>query len=194
MADVSVRHWVHRRLRHACGRIGMTDIAFIGLGIMGSPMAVHLVGAGHRVAGYNRSPAKAKALGEAGGRVAASIADAVAGAEVVALMVPDTPDVQAVLAGDGGVFAHAAPGTLIIDFSTIRPDATRELADEAARRGLRYLDAPVSGGEAGARAATLSIMVGGEPDVYARAEPLLAHYARAVTLMGGPGSGQLTKM
>ncbi|MFI7703356.1 2-hydroxy-3-oxopropionate reductase [Nonomuraea sp. NPDC049480] len=171
----------------------VTTIAFIGLGIMGSPMAVHLVKAGHSVAGFNRSPEKTKALAEAGGRVAASIADAVTGAEVVALMVPDSPDVRHVLSGDGGVFAHAGPGTLIIDFSTIRPDVTRELAEEAGRRGLRYLDAPVSGGEAGARNAALSIMVGGDGDAFEAAKPIFDVVGKTVVHVGPSGAGQTVK-
>ncbi|MGW4790831.1 2-hydroxy-3-oxopropionate reductase [Nonomuraea sp. NPDC004297] len=176
------------------GRItDVTAIAFIGLGIMGSPMAVHLVKAGHAVAGYNRTPDKAAPLAAAGGRAARSIADAVTGAEVVALMVPDSPDVQDVLTGPDGVFAHAAPGTLIIDFSSIRPDVTRELAGEAARRGLRYLDAPVSGGEAGARNAALSIMVGGEADAFEAARPLFDVVGKTVVHVGPSGSGQTVK-
>ncbi|MEV0996206.1 2-hydroxy-3-oxopropionate reductase [Nonomuraea sp. NPDC050202] len=171
----------------------MTAIAFIGLGIMGSPMAVHLVKAGHAVAGYNRTPEKAGPLAAAGGRAAESIADAVTGAEVVALMVPDSPDVQDVLAGPGGVFEHAAPGTLIIDFSSIRPDVTRELAEEAGRRGLRHLDAPVSGGEAGARNAALSIMVGGDADAFEAARPVFEAVGRTVVHVGPSGSGQTVK-
>ncbi|SDL50403.1 2-hydroxy-3-oxopropionate reductase [Nonomuraea jiangxiensis] len=171
----------------------MTSIAFIGLGIMGSPMAVHLVKAGHSVTGYNRTPAKARALAEAGGRVADSIAEAARGAEVVALMLPDSPDVRGVLTGEAGVFAHAAPGTLIIDFSSIRPDVTRELAGEAARHGLRYLDAPVSGGEAGARNAALSIMVGGESDDFEAAKPIFDAVGRTVVHVGPSGAGQTVK-
>ncbi|MEV4171040.1 2-hydroxy-3-oxopropionate reductase [Nonomuraea sp. NPDC049709] len=171
----------------------MTAIAFIGLGIMGSPMAVHLVRAGHAVAGYNRTPAKAAPLAEAGGRVAGSIADAVTGAEVVALMVPDSADVQDVLTGADGVFAHAAPGTLIIDFSSIRPDVTRELAEQAGERGLRHLDAPVSGGEAGARNAALSIMVGGEADAFEAARPIFDAVGKTVVHVGPSGSGQTVK-
>src|SRR5690349_12215609 len=106
----------------------MSNIAFIGLGIMGSPMAVHLAKAGHQVVGYNRSPERTKALVEAGGTAADSIAKAVADADVIALMVPDSPDVQAVLTGENGVFDHAKSGALIIDFSSIRPDVTTELA------------------------------------------------------------------
>ncbi|TMR30419.1 2-hydroxy-3-oxopropionate reductase [Nonomuraea zeae] len=171
----------------------MTAIAFIGLGIMGSPMAVHLVAAGHTVTGYNRSPAKAKPLEEAGGRVAGSIAEAVTGAQAVALMVPDSPDVRDVLTGDDGVFAHAAPGTLVIDFSSIRPDVTRELAAEADSRGLRYLDAPVSGGEAGARNAALSIMVGGEREAFEAARPIFEAVGRTVVHVGPSGAGQTVK-
>ncbi|MBF8191855.1 2-hydroxy-3-oxopropionate reductase [Nonomuraea sp. K274] len=182
-----------RAAGHHHGRISVSTIAFIGLGIMGSPMAVHLVEAGHTVAGYNRSPEKARALGEAGGRVAKSVADAVTGAEVVALMVPDSPDVQDVLTGDDGVFATAAPGTLIIDFSSIRPDVTRELAEEAGRRGLRYLDAPVSGGEAGARNAALSIMVGGADGDFEAAKPIFDAVGRTVAHVGPSGAGQTVK-
>ncbi|MFG6195823.1 2-hydroxy-3-oxopropionate reductase [Nonomuraea sp. JJY05] len=171
----------------------MTTIAFIGLGIMGSPMAIHLVEAGHTVTGYNRSPEKARALAEAGGRVAESIADAVSGAEAVALMVPDSPDVQDVLTGEDGVFAHAAPGTLVIDFSSIRPDVTRELAAEAAGRGLRYLDAPVSGGEAGAKNAALSIMVGGAGDAFEAARPIFDVVGKTVVHVGPSGAGQTVK-
>ncbi|MFI6739806.1 2-hydroxy-3-oxopropionate reductase [Nonomuraea sp. NPDC050451] len=173
--------------------MNVTTIAFIGLGIMGSPMAIHLVKAGHTVTGYNRSPEKAKALAEAGGRVAESIADAVSGAEAVALMVPDSPDVQDVLTGEDGVFAHAAPGALVIDFSSIRPDVTRELAAEAARRGLRYLDAPVSGGEAGAKNAALSIMVGGAGDAFEAARPIFDALGRTVVHVGPSGAGQTVK-
>ncbi|WP_406675434.1 2-hydroxy-3-oxopropionate reductase [Nonomuraea sp. N2-4H] len=173
--------------------MAVTAIAFIGLGIMGSPMAVHLVNAGHDVTGYNRTPAKARPLAEAGGRVAESVAQAVTSAEVVAIMVPDSPDVQNVLRGDDGVFAHAAPGTLIIDFSTIRPDVTRELAEEAGRRGLRYLDAPVSGGEAGARNATLSIMVGGDAEAFEAAKPIFDVVGKTVVHVGPSGAGQTVK-
>ena len=129
----------------------MRTIAFIGLGVMGSPMAVHLAEAGHQVIGYNRSPGKDGPLLAAGGKSADSVAEAVADAEIVCLMVPDTPDVRGVLAAPGGVFDSARPNALIIDFSTIRPDVSAELAEQAAARGLRMLDAPVSGGQAGAR-------------------------------------------
>lgn len=171
----------------------MTDIAFIGLGIMGSPMAVHLAEAGHQVTAYARTEAKAAPLVAAGGRAAASIADAVKGAEVICLMVPDSPDVQDVLAGEDGVFDSARAGALIIDFSSIRPDVAVELGTQAARRGFRLLDAPVSGGEAGAVAATLSIMVGGTAEDFAEARPILDTVGKTVVHVGPGGSGQTVK-
>ena len=171
----------------------MTDIAFIGLGIMGSPMAVHLAQAGNDVVGHNRTPDKAKPLVEAGGRSADSVADAVKDADVVAVMVPDSPDVQEVLTGDDGVFEHAKPGALVIDFSSIRPDVTVELAEQAQAKGLRYLDAPVSGGEAGALDAALSIMVGGSAEDFAAAEPLFEVVGKTVVHVGSNGAGQTVK-
>jgi 2-hydroxy-3-oxopropionate reductase len=171
----------------------MSDIAFIGTGIMGSPMAVHLAKAGHRVTGYNRSPEKLAALVEAGGTAAESVAAAVRDVDVVALMLPDSPDVAAVLAGDGGVFDNASAGTLIIDFSSIRPDVTTELAAEAATRGFRIIDAPVSGGEAGAANAALSIMVGASEEDFAAAKPLLDVVGKTVVHVGPNGSGQTVK-
>lgn len=171
----------------------MTRIAFIGTGIMGSPMAVNLARAGHDVTGYNRTPEKTSALVEAGGTTAGSVAEAVTGADVVCVMVPDSPDVQDVLSGEDGVFDAATPGTLVIDFSTIRPDVTTELAAQARARGLRPLDAPVSGGEAGAVAGTLSVMVGGDADDVAEARPLLDVVGGTVVHVGGSGAGQTVK-
>ena len=171
----------------------MSTIAFIGLGIMGSPMAVHLAKAGHQVVGYNRSPQRTAALVEAGGTAADSIAKAVAGADVVAVMVPDSPDVQAVLAGENGVFDNAPAGALIIDFSSIRPDITTALAAQAVERGFRLIDAPVSGGEAGAVNAALSIMVGGTPEDFESAKPILDVVGKTVVHVGPNGSGQTVK-
>jgi 2-hydroxy-3-oxopropionate reductase len=171
----------------------MTNIAFIGLGIMGSPMAVHLAKAGHQVAGYNRTPEKAAPLVDAGGRAAESIVDAVRDAEVVCVMVPDSPDVADVLSGEGGVFDNAKPGTLVIDFSSIRPDVTTQLAEQATAKGLRLVDAPVSGGEAGAVNAALSIMVGGEPDDFEAAKPFLDVVGKTVVHVGPSGAGQTVK-
>jgi 2-hydroxy-3-oxopropionate reductase len=171
----------------------MSTIAFIGLGIMGSPMAIHLQNAGHRVVGYNRSPEKTQPLVAAGGSAAGSVAEAVADADVVATMVPDSPDVVDVLTGEDGVFAHARPGALVIDFSTIRPDVTTDLARQAKERGFRLLDAPVSGGEAGAKNAALSIMVGGAPADFEAAKPYLEVVGKTVVHVGPSGSGQTVK-
>ena len=168
-------------------------IGFIGLGIMGSPMAVHLATAGHQVTGFNRSPEKTKPLVAAGGREAASTAEAVADADVVCVMVPDSPDVVALMEGAEGVFAHAKPGALIIDFSSIRPDVTADLAARARERGFRYLDAPVSGGEAGAKNAVLSIMVGGSADDFQAAKPIFDVVGGTVVHVGPNGAGQTVK-
>ena len=171
----------------------MSTIAFIGLGIMGSPMACHLVNAGHTVIGLDTSPERTAALVEAGGKAAGSIEQAVKEADVVAIMVPDSPQVQTVLLGDDGVFAHAQPGTLVIDFSSIRPDVTAEFAKVGAERGLRILDAPVSGGEPGAVNATLSIMVGGSDDDFASAKPILDTVGKTIVHVGANGAGQTVK-
>ncbi|HEY7077741.1 MAG TPA: 2-hydroxy-3-oxopropionate reductase [Solirubrobacteraceae bacterium] len=171
----------------------MTTVAFIGLGIMGAPMARHLVDAGFDVVGFNRSPKKLEPLVEHGGRGAETIADAVREADIVALMVPDSPDVQDVLAGEGGVFDNAKDGALIIDFSSIRPDVAAELAAQARERGLRMLDAPVSGGEAGAVAAKLSIMVGGEAEDFEAAKPVFDAVGATIVHVGPSGAGQTVK-
>jgi 2-hydroxy-3-oxopropionate reductase len=171
----------------------MTNIAFIGLGIMGSPMAVHLAKAGHQVTGYNRTPEKAGPLVDAGGRAAESIADAVRDAEVVCVMVPDSPDVVDVLTGEDGVFDNAKPGVLVVDFSSIRPDVTTQLAEQAKAKGVRLVDAPVSGGEAGAVNAALSIMVGGETADFEAAKPYLDVVGKTVVHVGPSGAGQTVK-
>jgi 2-hydroxy-3-oxopropionate reductase len=170
-----------------------STIAFIGLGIMGQPMSIHLQKAGHDVCGVNLSPERLQPLIEAGGRGAGTIAEAVKGADVVAVMVPDSPDVEGVLTGDDGVFAHAEPGTLVIDFSSIRPDVTAALAEKALAAGFRFIDAPVSGGEAGAVNATLSIMVGGSAEDFAAARPILEAVGKTVVHVGPSGSGQTVK-
>lgn len=171
----------------------MTRVGFIGLGIMGAPMAVNLVKAGFEVVGFNRSPEKVRGLVAAGGQAAGSIAEAVRGADVVASMVPDSPDVRAVLAGEQGVFASAAPGTVVIDFSTIRPDVAVELAEAGRQVGLRVVDAPVSGGEQGAVDGVLSIMVGGRAEDVAAARPVLEAVGSTVVHVGPPGAGQTVK-
>lgn len=171
----------------------MTTVAFIGLGIMGAPMAGHLVQAGFDVVGYNRSRPKIDELIASGGRGAGSVAEAVRSADIVAVMVPDSPDVNDVLAGDGGVFEAARPGTLIIDFSSIRPDVTTELAAQAKERGFRLLDAPVSGGEAGAVNAALSIMVGGDATDFEAASDVFAAVGKTIVHVGPSGAGQTVK-
>lgn len=175
----------------------MTDtkptIAFIGLGIMGGPMAANLVGAGYTVTGYNRSRGKVETLVANGGKGAATIAEAVADADVIITIVPDSPDVEAVATGDDGLLAHAKPGAVWIDCSSIRPDVAVALAREAAEHDLKAVDAPVSGGEAGAVEATLSIMVGGDAEVVEAVRPVLETVGTTVVHVGPSGSGQTVK-
>ncbi|HSZ46845.1 MAG TPA: 2-hydroxy-3-oxopropionate reductase [Streptosporangiaceae bacterium] len=171
----------------------MTTIAFIGLGIMGRPMARNLIQAGHDVVGYNRSQAAVQAHVGAGGRAAGTVAEAVTGAGVVITMLPDSPDVESVADGDGGILASASPGTLYIDMSTIRPDVAAGLAARGAERGLRVLDAPVSGGEQGAIDGALSIMVGGAAADFEAAQPYLSALGKTIVHVGPAGSGQTVK-
>jgi 2-hydroxy-3-oxopropionate reductase len=171
----------------------VTTIAFIGLGIMGAPMAGHLVDAGHDVIGYNRSRPAVDALVERGGRAAGSVADAVRDAEVVITMVPDSPDVEDVALGEDGIYAAAKPGTLHVDCSTIRPDVARALAVAGDERGIRVVDAPVSGGEAAAKEGALSIMVGGSDGDVEAARPCLDVVGATVVHVGPAGAGQTVK-
>lgn len=171
----------------------MSNIAVIGLGIMGLPMAKNLLAAGHAVTGYNRSSERIDALVAAGGQGASDIAEAVAHADVIVTMVPDSPDVAAAVRGDEGVFAHAHKGALWIDASSIRPDIAKELAEEAVAHGLRALDAPVSGGEQGAIDAALSIMVGGTEEDFAAALPVLEAVGKTIVHVGPAGAGQTVK-
>jgi 2-hydroxy-3-oxopropionate reductase len=171
----------------------VTPIAFIGLGIMGSPMACNLVRAGHDVVGYTRTRAKSEALVAAGGTATDTLADAVTDAEVIITMLPDSPDVQAVILGDDGVLAHAKPGAVIIDMSTIRPAVARTVAEEAISGGFRMLDAPVSGGEQAAIDGTLSIMVGGDAADFQAAQPLLDAVGSTIVHVGPAGAGQTVK-
>jgi 2-hydroxy-3-oxopropionate reductase len=171
----------------------MSRIAFIGLGIMGSPMAANLVKAGHTVTGFNLTqPAIDKLIAD-GGRAAASIAEAVAEAEVVITMVPADPQVEEVILGEGGVLENAKPGTLVIDMSSITPQTSIKVAEAAAAKGIRTLDAPVSGGEAGAIEAVLSIMVGGSAADFAEAKPLFDVLGTTVIHVGPAGAGQTVK-
>ncbi|MGN0127925.1 2-hydroxy-3-oxopropionate reductase [Glutamicibacter soli] len=169
------------------------NVAFIGLGIMGLPMAKNLVNAGFTVTGFNRSQGAIDALVAAGGKGAGSVAEAVEDADVVITMVPDSPDVEAVVSGKDGVFANAKAGALWIDTSSIRPDVSASLAADARAAGLRPLDAPVSGGEAGAIGGVLSIMVGGEQADFDAAAAVLDAVGKTIVLVGPSGSGQTVK-
>jgi 2-hydroxy-3-oxopropionate reductase len=171
----------------------MTAIGFIGLGVMGRPMAEHLVRAGHELTVHNRSEEPVRALVSAGAKAGGSAADVTAGAEVVITMVPDSPDVEAVVLGDDGVLSAAPQGLLLVDMSTIRPDTARLVGEAAAARGVRFLDAPVSGGEIGAREATLSIMVGGAAEDFQTALPVLESLGRTIVHVGPVGAGQTVK-
>jgi 2-hydroxy-3-oxopropionate reductase len=171
----------------------MATIAFIGLGIMGGPMAGHLVKAGHIVIGVNRSPAPVQKLVEAGGRGAESVAEAVADAEVIITMVPDSPDVEGLALGEDGIYANARSGAIHLDMSSIRPDVSVRLAEAGRERGVRVLDAPVSGGEAGAKEAKLSIMVGGEEADFKEAKPIMEAVGSTIVYVGPAGSGQTVK-
>lgn len=168
-------------------------IAFIGLGIMGLPMAINLVRAGHTVTGYNRTASKAEPLAQAGGAVASSVAEAVADAELIFTIVSDSPDVKAVVSGEGGVFANAPAGAVWVDHSTIRPDVAVQLASEAHAAGLRAVDAPVSGGEQGAIDGVLSVMAGGSVEDVTEVRPVLEAVAKTIVHVGPAGSGQTVK-
>jgi len=169
-------------------------VGVVGTGIMGAPMARNLLRAGHAVTVHNRSPGRVAPLVEAGATAAASPRDVARGVEAVVVSVPDTPDVEAVVAGPDGILAGARAGLLVVDTSTIAPRAARMLAERAAAGGVAMLDAPVSGGEQGAIAGTLSIMVGGERAAFEQAAPIFAAIGRTATYMGGPGQGQMTKL
>ena len=169
-------------------------VGIIGLGIMGAPMARNLLRAGHPLTVHTRTRARAAGLLADGAAWADSPAALAAAVDAVVTMLPDTPAVEAVMAGPDGVLAGARAGLLAIDMSTIDPAAARALAERAAETGVALLDAPVSGGEQGAIAGTLSIMVGGAAAAFDRAGPLFAALGKRVTYMGGPGQGQMTKL
>jgi 3-hydroxyisobutyrate dehydrogenase len=167
-------------------------IAFVGLGVMGGPMAGHLVAAGHEVIGFNRTSAKARGWAEEhGARAAESLSEAAAGRELVALCVGTDADVREVVEAMVPVLA---PGTILVDHTTTSASLAREMSALAQSRSCHFLDAPVSGGQAGAEKGQLSVMLGGDEAPAGRAEPIIRAYAKAVRRMGGPGAGQLTKM
>ena len=170
-------------------------VAFLGLGVMGYHMAGHLAKAGHAVTVYNRTGSKAlRWTEEFGGNRAATPAEAAAGNEIVFACVGNDDDVRAVTVGTDGAFGGMGTGSVFVDHTTASADIARELSAEAAERGFGFMDAPVSGGEAGAVNGVLTVMVGGEPGVFERCRNVIDAYARAVTLLGPAGSGQLTKM
>lgn len=171
----------------------MSDLGFIGLGIMGRPMAGHLLAAGHRVHLHSRSGVP-EALTAKGGVPASSAAAVASSSEVIFLMVPDTPDVEAVLFGPHGVHEGLAPGKIVVDMSSISPGATKQFARRIEERGCQYLDAPVSGGELGAKDGTLTIMVGGPKDALERVRPLFALLGKTITHIGANGDGQTAKV
>jgi 3-hydroxyisobutyrate dehydrogenase len=173
----------------------MAKIAFIGLGVMGGPIARHLAAAGHDLTVYNRTRDKADAWVAAhGGRAAATPAEAAAGQDVVLSCVGRDADLEAVTLGPDGAFAAMRPGALFVDHTTVSAEIARRLDGEALARGLLCVDAPVSGGQAGAENGQLSIMCGGSAEAMAAAEPVMQSYAKRIVHVGGPGSGQTTKM
>ncbi len=172
-----------------------TKVAFIGLGVMGYPMAGHLAKAGYDVCVYNRTQSKAEAWAkEYGGAKAATPADAAVDTDIVFMCVGNDDDIRSVTYGDTGVLAGMGGGGILVDHTTASAGIARELEDAAEKKGVGFLDAPVSGGQAGAENGALTVMVGGDGETFAAAEPVMKCYGRAVTLMGPAGAGQLTKM
>ena len=171
----------------------LPKIAWIGLGIMGSPMAENLIKAGYTVTGYTLEADKLERLAAAGGTAATSAAEAVTDADVIITMVPASPHVEALAYGPDGILAHARRGALLIDMSSITPQTSIDLAKAAADKGIRVLDAPVSGGEAGAVEAVLSIMAGGDQADFDAARPLLEALGKTIVLCGPHGAGQTVK-
>jgi 3-hydroxyisobutyrate dehydrogenase len=172
----------------------MTEIGFIGLGNMGAPMAANLVKAGHEVTGFDLAPRPVEALAAIGGRAARAAAGAIAAGEIVMTMLPAGPQVREVYLGQGGILAHARKDALLIDCSTIDVETARLVAGAAAEAGFAMLDAPVSGGTAGAAAATLTFMVGGSANAFARARPILEAMGRTIVHTGPAGNGQVAKI
>jgi len=170
-------------------------LTFLGLGVMGYPMAGHLKKNGHDVTVYNRTAAKAKAwVAEHGGSFKETAAEAAQGSDIVFMCVGNDDDVREVATAAKGALAGMKKGTILADHTTASAEVARELYAAAKAKGIEFLDAPVSGGQAGAQNGKLTVMVGGDPEPFKIVEPVMAHYGRAVTLMGPAGSGQLTKM
>ena len=170
-------------------------VAFAGLGVMGYPMAGHLAKGGHDVTVFNRNPAKAEAwVREYGGKAAVTPAAAAEGADFVFCCVGNDDDVREVIAGPNGVLSGMGAGGVLVDHTTASADVARDMAELAAEKGVKFLDAPVSGGQAGAVNGVLTIMIGGEEEAFEQARPIMGAYGRMMALMGPSGSGQLTKM
>lgn len=173
----------------------MAKVAFLGLGVMGYPMAGHLVKAGHEVTVYNRTAAKAEAwTAEHGGSHAATPREAAAGCEFVMSCVGNDDDLRSVCVGEDGAFAGMGDGSIFVDHTTVSAKVTRELYDAASDRGIAFVDAPISGGQAGAENGVLSVMCGGDQPAYDKAEPIIDAYARICRRIGESGAGQMTKM
>src|SRR6266568_4356012 len=171
----------------------MSKIGFVGLGIMGRPMAEHLIKAGHEVSLFSRSSVPAS-LVDAGGTARVSGKAVAQNADIIFIMVPDTPHVAAALFSPDGIGAGLSPGKIVVDMSSISPIETREYAKRVGELGCEYLDAPVSGGEVGAKAGSLTIMVGGTEATFAKVRPLFELMGKNITLVGGVGDGQITKV
>ena len=177
------------------GPVPSRRVAFLGLGVMGHPMAGHLARAGHQVTVYNRSPAKAQAwVAEYGGKHAPTPREAAAGAEFVFACVGNDDDLRSVVLGADGAFAGMTPGAVFVDHTTASAEVARELYGAARALGLQFVDAPVSGGQAGAVNGLLTVMCGGDAEPFAAMQPVALAFSRAVTLVGAPGAGQLAKM
>src|SRR2546425_462581 len=184
---------VPARNRGLNGVVAMANIGFIGLGTMGRPMALNLIKGGHTLYLHSRSGVP-QPLTAAGGVACANAREVAQKADVVIIMVPDTPDVASVLFGAGGVVEGLSPGKVVVDMSSISPIETKTFAARIAKQGCEYLDAPVSGGEVGAKNATLTIMVGGSPAAFERVKPLFELMGKNITLVGGNGDGQTCKV
>ncbi|QFG02221.1 NAD(P)-dependent oxidoreductase [Tepidiforma bonchosmolovskayae] len=169
-------------------------VGFVGLGIMGGPMAANLLAAGYELTVWNRTAAKTEPLAAAGARVAGSPAEVAAASEVTFTCVTASADVEAVVLGPGGVIEGATPGSIVVDCSTIAPATARKVHARLAERGVAMLDAPVSGGDVGAKAGTLAIMVGGDAETFERALPVLRAIGKTIVHVGPPGAGQVVKL
>lgn len=168
-------------------------LGFIGLGLMGKPMAAHLLKAGFSLWVHNRSQAAVDELVSQGAQKASSAKEVAEHADIIMTCLPDSPDVEACVMGEDGILAGAKPGLIVIDHSTIKPATTRQLAEALAEHGMHFLDAPVSGGQIGAQNGTLTTMVGGDASALETARPALEAFSKAITHIGGPGAGQVAK-